>query len=369
MSQAMNMYAPSIEQAANMILVGGHKKTVLLQGHMGTGKSAILNILSEKLPKHVASYFDCTTKDLGDIMIPNILAIDREGKESLPYVSFATNEELALHYINQPVIIMVDEFGKANPSVKNGLTRLMLERVMGSRKLHPESLVFATTNLGGEGVGDLLMPHHRNRITVVNMRKPQVDEWVEWGINHNIEPVILKWVKDNPQLFQSFEDVGKPEDNPYIFHPMEQRAAFVTPRSLEGASDWLKFRDKIDNNTMTASLIGTIGERGAMDLMAYVSMADQLPTLESIKKNPKDAKIPQSAAAVCMVVYRTLATIEREWVNAWMDYLIRLDKEAQGMFANGVRSEKYAKQSLVLTNKKFTAWALENNYMFAADKK
>ena len=37
------------------------------------------------------------------------------------------------------------------------------------------------------------------------------------------------------------------------------------------------------------------------------------------------------------------------------------------MFANGVRNPKYAKQSVVMTNKKFTAWA--NNYMFAADKK
>lgn len=368
MSQATNMYALSIEQTANAILHGGNIKTVLVQGHMGSGKSALLTMLGEKLPNHILCYFDCTTKDLGDIMIPNILAIDHEGETTPPYVSFATNEELGLH-LDKPIILMIDEFGKANSAVKNGLTRAMLERIMGSRRFHPESLVFATTNLGGEGVGDLLMPHHRNRISVVTMRKATGAEWVEWGINHNIEPVILKWAKDNPQLFQSYEDVGNPEDNPYIFHPQEQRNAFVTPRSLEAASDWLKLRDQIDHNAMTGLLMGTIGERGALDLMAYVTMADELPSLESLKKDPKNAKVPRSAAAVCMVVYRTLATIERDWINAWMDYLVRLDKEAQGMFANGVRSEKYTKQSLVLTNKKFTAWALENNYMFAADKK
>jgi hypothetical protein len=52
-----------------------------------------------------------------------------------------------------------------------------------------------------------------------------------------------------------------------------------------------------------------------------------------------------------------------------MDYMVRLDKEAQGMFANGVRSPKYPKQTVVMTNKKFTAWAMANNYMFASDKK
>ena len=76
-----------------------------------------------------------------------------------------------------------------------------------------------------------------------------------------------------------------------------------------------------------------------------------------------------SAAGVCMVVFRTLASIEADWINPWMDYLVRLDKEAQGMFANGVRAPKYAKQSLVMTNKKFTDWAVQNNYMFASDKK
>jgi len=52
-----------------------------------------------------------------------------------------------------------------------------------------------------------------------------------------------------------------------------------------------------------------------------------------------------------------------------MDYLLRLDAEAQGLFANGVKSPKYSKRSMVMTNKKFTDWARQNNYMFSADKK
>ena len=115
--------------------------------------------------------------------------------------------------------------------------------------------------------------------------------------------------------------------------------------------------------------MGTLGDRGAIDLMAFVKLAEQLPSLESIKQEPNNAKVPDSAAAVCMVIYRALATIDKDWINAWMDYMQRLDKEAQGMFANGVRAPKYSKQSMVMTNKKFTDWAMANNYMFAADKK
>ena len=121
--------------------------------------------------------------------------------------------------------------------------------------------------------------------------------------------------------------------------------------------------------TLTGALMGTIGDRGAMDLMAFVKLADQLPSLDSIKNSPDTATVPSSAAAVCMVVYRTLASLEKEWIDPWMTYCVRMDKEAQGMFANGVRAPKYSKQGLVMTNRKFTDWARTNNYLFASDRK
>ena len=363
MSTAQSMYQLNLDQIANMLKVGGHHRTVLVQGHMGTGKSSLLKSLHADLPDHTPCYFDCTTKDLGDIMIPKLKDLD-----GMDYVQFATNEELGLHLRDKPIILMIDEYGKANPMVKNALLRLMLERQVGSYKLHPESIVFATTNLGAEGVGDLLPPHARNRITIVTSRKPSHMEWIEWGINNGVDHALLGWVKDNPQLMHSFEDVTRPEDNPYIYHPRAQQASFVTPRSLEAASDWLKQREFIDDQSMTAALMGTIGDRAAMDLMAFVTLADQLPTLQSIKDDPATAKIPDSAAAVCMVVYRTLASIEANWIDQWMDYMMRLDKEAQALFANGVRAPRYAKQGVVMTNRKFTDWARANGYLFASDK-
>jgi hypothetical protein len=201
------------------------------------------------------------------------------------------------------------------------------------------------------------------------MNKPSNLQWIEYGINNGIDHTLLGWCKDNPQLFHGFDIYKNPDDNPYIYHPKQQRASFVTPRSLEAASDILKARAHMDDMTVTAMLMGTIGDRGAMDLMAFVKLADQLPSLESIKKSPETAKVPTSAAAVCMVVYRTLAAIEKDWIDNWMIYLNRLDKEAQGMFANGVRAPKYGKQAMIMTNKNFTQWAMQNSYLFAADKR
>jgi MoxR-like ATPase len=368
MNQATAMYALGLDQVHKAILANGHKRTVLVQGHMGTGKSSLLKMLGSTLTNHVPCYFDCTTKDLGDITIPSLHTI-QDNKDGEQCVKFVPNEELGVH-LGKPIILMIDEYGKANPAVKNAMLRLILERQVGSYKLHPDSKVFATTNLGAEGVGDLLQPHNRNRITIVTSRKPTWREWIEWGINNGIDHTLLGWVKDNDALFASFEDIKNPDENEYIFHPKAVgRTSFVTPRSLEAASDWLKARGDMDDQTLTAVLMGTIGNRAAMDLMAFVRLADQLPSIESIKQDPMNAKVPTSAGALAMVVYRALGSIERDWIDSWVEYMGRLDAEAQGMFVNNVREEKYSRRDIVLRNKKFTEWAMKNNHMFAADKK
>ena len=70
-----------------------------------------------------------------------------------------------------------------------------------------------------------------------------------------------------------------------------------------------------------------------------------------------------------MVIMRTLNTLDRSWINAWMEYMERLDAPEQAMFALSVRSQKYKHRELVMTNKKYTEWCLKNQHLNMADKK
>ena len=363
MSMSTSMYHLNHNQCANAINVVGRKRTVLVEGEMGTGKTALLKMLAEMNPGHIPIYFDCTTRDLGDLQVPMFDKIDEHG-----VVKFAYNEELGLH-LDQPIIFMADEIGKANPAVKAGLTRFILEGKMGDKALHPDSIRFGTTNLSAEGVGDSFLAHQIDRMVRIQLRKADNLENIEYGINHDFDPTLMAWYKDTPQLFHSFTQYENPDENPYINHPRAQRDGFFTPRSGEAASDILKQREQMDDVSLTALLIGAIGQRAALDLMAYVALADQLPSVDDIKNNPSTAKIPTSAGAVCMVVYRALATMERSWVKAWMTYLNRIDKEAQGLFVNGVRATGYSKQGIVVQTKEFQDWCLANNYIFSHDTK
>ena len=309
-----------------------------------------------------------------DLGAPRIMKWDETGEE---YLTMVPNEELGLH-LQKPVILMFDEIGK-NKGIINGVRRILLERMVHGKSLHPDSYVFATTNLGAENVGDIFPAHSRNAITVVRMRKSTAEEWVEnFAINAGIHPAMIAWVlRECPQAFQSFEDVTStnPDDdfdkggNPIIYHPKAVgRTAFFTHRSAEAASDYMHVRDEMDALTFHAALAGTVGMRAASDLVSYLKIADEMPSIEDIKENPKTAKVPNNPAAVCMVIMRTLNMLDRTWINAWMDYLVRLDTTEQALFSNSVRSEKYKNRELVMTNKKYTEWALQNQHLHAADK-
>ena len=49
MNNAVAMYALGLDQIHKAILKGGKKRTMLVQGHMGTGKSSLLKMLGSSL--------------------------------------------------------------------------------------------------------------------------------------------------------------------------------------------------------------------------------------------------------------------------------------------------------------------------------
>jgi hypothetical protein len=117
-----------------------------------------------------------------------------------------------------------------------------------------------------------------------------------------------------------------------------------------------------------SALVGTIGDRSASDLKAFITLVDDLPKQQEIKDNPDTARVPSKASAVMMTVHKALATLDKTWLDAWMVYMNRLDKEAQQVFVGQVRNPKYTKQGMVMGNAKFRDWCVVNNYMFTADK-
>jgi len=341
-------------ETVDLILNSGHN-SVHLQGEPGVGKTAIQDVIVARTGYHKV-YIDGPNTDVGQSGMP----IPNHQSRTLDFYPAGSYK---LH-LNEPVCVMIDEWTKTDDYVKNTLHPLLHERRMGDFKLHPDSIVFTTGNMTGDGVGDNAKAHTRNRQTWVTYMKPDAEEWLVWGANNGVAAEVLAWVREYPHCLASYMDGGQKE-NPYIFNPSDaSQIAFVSPRSLFKASHWVQVRERITENALIAALDGTIGFSASRDLQAYISLADQLPTRDAIESNPDTALIPTNAAAQCILMYKGVSVVNREKFATWMRYVKRMPKECQALFINSLLEVKDKKQWSI-AHPSFVAWARENQYMFA----
>jgi hypothetical protein len=269
---------------------------------------------------------------------------------------------------------MLDEIGKAMKAVKNVLLTLMNEYRIGDMTLPKGSIVFGTTNLSTDGVGDSLEAHARNRVCFTTVRKPHAgfrvdgsldaDSWGAWAVDNEIDPIVLAWVKQNPHCLESYTDPSQ-EGNGLIYQPTKPQSAFVTPRSLEKSSHIVKQRHILGDLVTQSLLAGTVGNTAAAEMQAFFTVVDKLPTWESIVADPKNAKVPGTTDVIakCMIVFSALTRVDDKSIDAWIDYAERLDLEWQAMFAkSGMKSS--TKQSILTRNTKFKQWAIKNQWAF-----
>ena len=341
----------TLKQAANLIC-SNPEIVFLLEGEPGIGKSSLLETIAARLG-YAHAYIDVPNMDLGDIAMP---VIDHESKTTRYY----PNARFGVH-TGEPIVIMLDEFTKGADPVKNML-HPMLEKKnprLGDISLHEKCVKFLTGNLTTDGVGDSLKAHSRNRLVPVRVAKPNAEQWMEWAINKGtIAPEVIAWVSRFPQVLASYTDGGQ-NDNPYIYNPKRNQNAFVSPRSLETASNIVRTRAENDSDAVIAALTGAIGESGARDMQAYIEFADQLPTWESTINSPKTAAVPTSPGACAIVVFGAIARVTKESIVPFMEYLERFEPEWQAVFAINI-AKTPSKQSIAFSCKAFANWVAKN---------
>jgi hypothetical protein len=265
-----------------------------------------------------------------------------------------------MFHTGEPVIVMLDEFSKGAAPVINMLHPLLEAHNprLGDIPVHPDSIIFMTGNLATDGVGDSLKAHTLNRISPIQIAKPSFDDWAEWAMNNFIEAEILAFGKQFPQIFASYTDASQKE-NPYIYHPLKGTTAYVSPRSLERASNIVKIRHQLDSDSVIAALSGTIGEAAARDFQAYLEFSDQLPTWESTIKDPLRALVPTSAGACAIVVFGAISKVDKTTIEPFMQYIERFEPEWQAAFAINIAKSK-TKQGVAFGCKAFSTWVAKN---------
>lgn len=319
----------SLKETTTLIHTLGSTNTVLVEGPPGVGKSSILKSLPDS--RYIKAYIDCANLDLGDLAMP---VVNRETMETNYAVNarFRISEALRL---GKPIALMLDELGKASKSVMNMLLPLLLEHRIGDVFLPEGSVVFATTNLATDGVGDNIPAHARNRVTTVHCYGPSSNDWIDWAAGNEIDPVVMAWVHENPQALDCYANPMsgiKAENNPYIFNPQKGvTKLFTSARSLAHASTVVAARNEL-GSAFQAALTGTIGASAASDMMAFVAADDSMAKWSDIINDPMKAKLP-SGIAVFVQALKCASRLEENNMDAVLRYVDRWTQdEGKGLF-------------------------------------
>lgn len=321
----------SLKQASKALSVIGATNTVLFEGQPGIGKSSLLKQFSTD--QFIHAYIDCGNLDLGDLGFP-VVCRDVMETRYAPNARFRISEAFSC---GKPIVVMLDELGKASKPVLNMLLPIILERRLGDIVLPHDSVVFATTNLSTDGVGDNIPAHAYNRMTTIKIFGPSMQDWQEWAFDNDIDPVLIAWAQENPEAFDTYAHplTGvDPKDNHLNFNPTKagQNKFFCSPRSLAHASPIIAQRAELGSEIMEAALAGTVGGAAAASLRTFIDFADQLPPFSAILADPEKTKLPSGVGYfVCAVMLA--ARVDGSNYQPVMQYVKRFDAdEAKAMF-------------------------------------
>ena len=349
----MNQFL-SASQVVSLIAAIGDKRTVIVEGENGIGKTALFHAL-RKLPKfadHIAVQpIDCTQLSDGSVWMPDL---DRENGVSreLPNERFGVSAFNQLGVNNsKPILVGLDEIAKAPQFIKNVLAPIIYERRVGNYHMPEGSVVVCFTNLSIEGLGDSIQAHLRNRLVFVKMRKPSADEWVKWATDNRVNPMIIAFVSNEPRVMQSFLDYEKggmfegkdlSKDNGFIFNPKSMQLAYATPRSLVAASDILDAGlGVLDDDTLEAALVGTVGATTAQALSSFIRFGREICEYSRVIKSPDTAPLSDNPTAQLIQVFQFVTRVaDRTEAEAIVKYVWRMRAEMQSIFCNTVATSQ-----------------------------
>jgi len=165
-------------------------------------------------------------------------------------------------------ILFLDEITSATPAVSAAAYQLILDRCLGEYTVPQGWVIFAAGNRQGDrGVTYSMPTPLANRFTHYSF-DVNLDDWVLWAHQHNIDSRVIAFLRFRPELL-------------FDFDPALDPVAFPTPRSWEFAHHALQ-KFSAGSSILPGALQACVGKAAGIELNAYMDNLDQLPDVLAI---------------------------------------------------------------------------------------
>ena len=223
-------------------------------------------------------------------------------------------------------ILFLDELTSAPQMTQAGCYQLVLDRRLGEYVLPAGWVVIAAGNPASERGVHFAMPRPlRNRFVHLEL-EADLNDWCKWAVGAGVRPEIIAFLRFKPDLLHAADTTSDAN-------------AWPTPRSWEMASHVLCGVARRQNTALLTGagefeaqlLDGTVGQAASGELLAFLRLFRQLPSIDEILLNPETAPLPAETSAQIAISTAMGRVMTDSSIGRGLKYLDRMPTEMRVM--------------------------------------
>jgi len=301
------------EEIINCISVG---LTPLLTSSPGMGKSSLVQQIAKDFNLKLIDLrlSQCTPEDLQGFPM-------RTGNKATftPFDIFPIEgEEIPEGYDGW--LLFLDELTSATKPVQAAAYKLILDRMVGSFKLHERVAIAAAGNkTTDKAVVNQMSTALQSRLLHYEL-EISVPEWNDVAYMLGIDHRIIGFINYMPSKLMDFR-------------PDHTDTTFACPRTWEFLSKLIKGKEV--STSSSARVSSAIGEGNAVEFITFAQEYERLPKLPDILAKPLTAPIPPESSTKYAVMSMLVENFNTRNLDDILDYVERFDVELQIIFCRG----------------------------------
>lgn len=246
-----------------------------------------------------------------------------------------------------PGLIILEELAQSSTQLQTWAAGFILERETPMFKLDPQVRIIATGNRAQDRAGAKPLLGHLNDRMYHQDVETSLDDWCEWAMMNGVDHMGIAFLRLRPQLLNDYDP---------------------TRRSNPTQRSWTKLFTEVPQDLPTDLYLyaaeGKVGEGAAAEWVAARDMMVKMPSVDTIRLNPKGAEVPDEPAVKYAVATALSMTTEPDAFARDMEYVARLPREFQMVYVtDALRLNPKLQQT-----KDFIDWAIKNKDIFMNTK-
>jgi hypothetical protein len=222
--------------------------------------------------------------------------------------------------------------------MQNALCGVIYDRRAGNLQLTDNLFIIATGNRTEDKSGAARITSKlANRTRRFDFQE-NIDDWTEWALDNNIDPVLIQFLRFRPGLLSDFDP---------------NRFANPTPRAWERVN---LIPSALDGGLFFDNCAGEVGEGAAAEYTGFKRIYQSLPDVDSILLDPTGADVPADPATLYALTGALARKATKDNFDRVSKYLSRMSPEFNVM----ATKDAIKLQPAIKHTRSFVEWASKN---------